>query len=302
MLQSDGFAGFSPMTVSTNTLTPPSATGSADPSSAQDWLPAFETRRRGLPRWLRLLLVRGLIGAVGLAAWQMLSNTAVGSVWISSPSLIATRLWQLHADGSLYVHTGVTVLQAFTGLTIGFAVGIAIGIVLGTLPRVAEAIDPFFMGLYSLPRIALAPLFIIWFGFGFLSKIVMVFSLVVVVFILNTMNGLREVDRDLIALMRTMCATRFFIFRKVQLPSLVPWVFAALRISIGLALIGSVLGELLGANRGLGWYIEQSGSRLDTTGVFAGLFVLMIAAVVINELVKLLELLALGAGRAPKSE
>jgi len=139
MLQSDGFAGFSPMTVSTNTLTPPSATGSADPPSAQDGLPAFETRRRGLPRWLRLLLVRGLIGVVGLAGWQMLSNTAIGSVWISSPSLIATRLWQLHADGSLYVHTGVTVLQAFTGLTIGFAVGIAIGIVRAGLPGALAA-------------------------------------------------------------------------------------------------------------------------------------------------------------------
>jgi NitT/TauT family transport system permease protein len=222
-------------------------------------------------------------------------------VWISSPALIAERLWRLNTDGSLYVHTGVTVLQAFTGLTIGAVVGVAIGMLLGTLPRIAEAIDPFFMGLYSLPRIALAPLFIIWFGFGFFSKIVMVFSLVVVVFILNTMNGLREVDRDLIALMRTMCATRLYIFRKVQLPSLVPWVFAALRISIGLALIGSVLGELLGANRGLGWYIEQSGSRLDTTGVFAGLFVLMIVAVVINEIVKLVEAWALGAGRAPQS-
>ena len=95
----------------------------------------------------------------------------------------------------------------WTPRVIGSIVGIILGVVLGSLPRVAQAIDPFFMGLYSLPRIALAPLFIIWFGFGFLSKIVMVFSLVVVVFILNTMNGLREVDRDLISLMRTMCAT-----------------------------------------------------------------------------------------------
>jgi NitT/TauT family transport system permease protein len=278
------------MTVSSDTIEP----------SRADWLDKIKSRQRGMPHWLRLFLVRTLIAVVSVGAWQVLSSK-MGTIWISSPALIAVRIWQLHVNGSLYVHAGVTVLQAFTGLAVGAVVGIAIGMLLGTLPRLAEAIDPFFMGLYSLPRIALAPLFIIWFGFGFFSKIVMVFSLVFVVFILNTMNGLREVDRDLIALMRTMCATRLFIFRKVQLPSLVPWVFAALRISIGLALIGSVLGELLGANRGLGWYIEQSGSRLDTTGVFAGLFVLMIVAVVINEIVKLLEAWALGAGRAARS-
>ncbi len=280
------------MTISTDTLE----------RSGSDWVNTVKPHRRSMPHWLRLLLVRTLIAVVALAAWQLLSSiTAAGAVWFSSPAEIAVRLWQLNADGSLYVHAGVTVLQAFTGLAVGSVAGVVIGILLGTMPRVAEAIDPFFMGLYSLPRIALAPLFIIWFGFGFFSKIVMVFSLVVVVFILNTMNGLREVDRDLIALMRTMCATRFFIFRKVQLPSLVPWVFAALRISIGLSLIGSVLGELLGANRGLGWYIEEAGSQLDTTGVFAGLFVLMIVAVVINEIVKLVEVWALGAGRAPQS-
>jgi NitT/TauT family transport system permease protein len=251
-----------------------------------------------MPPWLRLLLLRIVIGLCGLAAWQALASSAFGSVWISSPLLISERLWVLHQNGMLYVHTGMTVLQAATGLVIGSIVGIILGVVLGSLPRVAQAIDPFFMGLYSLPRIALAPLFIIWFGFGFLSKIVMVFSLVVVVFILNTMNGLREVDRDLISLMRTMCATPLYIFRKVQLPSLVPWIFAALRISIGLALIGSVLGELLGANRGLGWYIEQSGSRLDTTGVFTGLFALMVIAVITNEGVKWLERIALG-GRQP---
>jgi NitT/TauT family transport system permease protein len=264
---------------------------------AQDAAPRPGLHER-LPSWVRLLLLRTVIGGTGLGAWQLLASSSFGSIWISSPALIAERLWLLHQNGQLYLHTGVTVLQAFVGLVLGFAVGIVLGVILGSLPKVAQAIDPFFMGLYSLPRIALAPLFIIWFGFGFLSKIVMVFSLVVVVFILNTMNGLREVDRDLISLMRTMCATPMYIFRKVQLPSLVPWIFAALRISIGLALIGSVLGELLGANRGLGWYIEQSGSRLDTTGVFTGLFALMIIAVVTNEGVKLLEHAALG-GRQP---
>jgi NitT/TauT family transport system permease protein len=145
------------------------------------------------------------------------------------------------------------------------------------------------MGLYSLPRIALAPLFVIWFGIGLWSKVMLVFSLVVFVFILNTRQGLLEVDRDLLSLMRTMRASRDYIFRRVQIPSILPWLIAAFRINVGLALIGSVIGELLGSNRGLGWYVEHSGGRLDTTGVFVGLIALMVLALAINETVSFAE-------------
>ena len=106
---------------------------------------------------------------------------------------------------------------------------------------------------------------------------------------LNTRQGLLEVDRDLISLMKTMRATRRYIFRRVQMPSILPWLIAAFRINVGLALIGSVIGELLGSNRGLGWYIEHSGGRLDTTGVFAGLIALMVLALLINEAVSAVE-------------
>jgi NitT/TauT family transport system permease protein len=246
---------------------------------------------------LRDAAIRLVILAVLLGAWQYAADRLIGTFWISSPSLIGEWLWLLHRSGDLYWHAEMTVWQAFVGLVFGLVVGVALGLLLGAMPRIAAIVDPFIMALYSLPRIALAPLFILWFGIGLLSKIVMVFSLVFIVFVLNTMNGLREIDRDLISLMRTMRAGRLYVIRRVQLPSLVPWVFAALRISIGLALIGSVLGELLGANRGLGWYIEDAGGRLDTTGVFAGLVALMIVAVLANEVVKLLERWALGAGR-----
>ena len=274
------------------------AYSTSEPSATEPLAPG---RRSWLARLGHLLI--GLLPGIALIVfWQWAAGRLIKEIYISKPTAVAQRLYEIFASKEIYPHLWTTGQELVLGYVIGVALGVIGGYALGRSPRMAGVLEPYVMAFYGIPKIALAPLFIIWFGFGFLSKIVMVFSLVVVVFILNTMNGLREVDRDLIALMRTMCATRFFIFRKVQLPSLVPWVFAALRISIGLALIGSVLGELLGANRGLGWYIEQSGSRLDTTGVFAGLFVLMIAAVVINELVKLLELLALGAGRAPKSE
>ncbi|MBZ8134352.1 ABC transporter permease [Afifella sp. IM 167] len=224
-----------------------------------------------------------------LAIWEVVSFTLIDPFWISRPSDIAVRLWDMAVSGSLWTNSWATLWQAILGLALGLPVGLGIGVLLAALPRFASVVEPFWMGLYSLPRIALGPLFVIWFGIGLLSKVMLVFSLVVFVFILNALQGLHEVDRDLVNLMRTMRASRFYILRRVQMPSIIPWIIAAMRINVGIALIGSVIGEMLGANRGLGWYIQISGARLDTTGVFTGLFILMIMAILFNEAIKIIE-------------
>ncbi|MEP9375373.1 ABC transporter permease [Aquabacter sp. CN5-332] len=249
-----------------------------------------ESKPRSLPRLkLRVWGDRLALFVVSIVAWQVLSETVIDPFWISSPTMVAERLWRITLNGDLFWHASATVWQAVLGLFLGLVVGFAIGLLLARYPRLAEAVDPYLMGLYSLPRIALAPLFILWFGIGLLSKVMMAFSFVVFIFLLNTVQGLREVDKDLVDLMRSMRASPAFIARWVQLPSMLPWLFAAARISVGLALIGSVLGELLGANRGLGWYVEHASGRLDTTGVFAGLTALMVIAVLMNQAVNLLE-------------
>lgn len=245
---------------------------------------------RARPRFTgRVWTDRLVVFIVCLVAWHLLSATIVDPFWISSPALVMERLWRITLNGDLFWHASATVWQAVLGLALGLVAGFAIGLFLARYPRLAAALDPYIMGLYSLPRIALAPLFILWFGIGLLSKVMMAFSFVVFIFLLNTMQGLREVDQDHIDLMRSMRASPGFIARRVQLPSMLPWLIAAARISVGLALIGSVLGELLGANRGLGWYVEHASGRLDTTGVFAGLTALMIIAVLMNQAVNLLE-------------
>lgn len=226
---------------------------------------------------------------VAAAIWELLSRTLVDPFWISSPLLVGQRLYELLSSGDLFWHARATVWQALLGFALGLVAGVICGGLLSAFPRLARAVDPFLMGFYSLPRIALAPLFILWCGIGLLSKVLMVFSLVVFIFLLNTMQGLQQVDRDLVDLMRSMRASRRFIALRVQLPSMVPWLIAAARISVGLALIGSVLGEVLGANRGLGWYVEFSSGRLDTTGVFAGLVVLMVIAVILNLMIDIVE-------------
>jgi len=240
-------------------------------------------------RTLRLVAERLAVVLGAIAIWELAARTIVDPFWISRPSLVAQRLYQMAVSGDLVWHAQTTVWQALLGSALGLICGVGLGAALAYRPRLAAAVDPILMGLYSLPRIALAPLFILWFGIGLLSKVMMVFSLVVFIFLLNTMQGLRAVDPDLVDLMRSMRAKRAFIARRVLFPSIVPWLVTAARISVGLALIGSVLGELLGANRGLGWYVENASGRLDTTGVFAGLVLLMIIAVILNTAVDLVE-------------
>jgi NitT/TauT family transport system permease protein len=155
--------------------------------------------------------------------------------------------------------------------------------------RAAEIVDPFVMGLYGLPRVALAPMFILWFGISLFAKVMMSFSMVVFVFILNVTEGIRTVDPDMVDLMRTMRAPKSYILRKVTIPSIIPWLLASFRIGIGLSLVGAVVGELIGANRGLGWYVLRAGGQLDTTGVVTGLLVLMMVAMIANQIVFLIE-------------
>jgi len=251
----------------------------------------------GAPSGRNVLLPRLIGSLLILGSWEAASGRLLDEFWVSRPSLIAERLWALALSGDLWWHASATGWQALLGLLSGLVVGVAIGVAFHALPRIADALDPLVMALYSVPRIAFAPLFIIWFGIGLLSKVMMAFSMAVFVFLLNTHQGLKEVDRDLLDLARSMRASRWYRFTRIQVPAVLPWIFGGARIAIGLALIGSVLGELLGSNRGLGWYVERAGGTLDTTGVFAGLVALMALAVVANESVRLIEN-ALGARRA----
>lgn len=226
----------------------------------------------------------GLIVAL-LGLWELASRTLFNPFWSSRPSLIAVRLLELAKSGDLWVHTSTTLQEAGAGLLLAALFGIPLGIVLARAPQVARAVDPVVMGLYGLPRVALAPLFILWFGIGLFSKIMMAFTMVVFIFLMNVMEGIRTIDPDHLDLMKSMRAGRFYLVRRVLLPAVTPWILASFRIGIGLALIGAVVGELIGANRGLGWYVESCGGQLDTTGVFTGLIVLMALAMLANQVI-----------------
>src|SRR5579863_6317568 len=257
-----------------------------DPAASDEMIrPGGPGDENGISIWLwRLGLIVGL-----LLIWEYSAGHLFNEFWSSRPSLIGERLLSLFTGGEIWRHLGATVSEASLGLLLGALVGIPIGIALAKYRRAAEIVDPFVMGLYGLPRVALAPMFILWFGISLLAKVMMSFSMVVFVFILNVTEGIRTVDPDMVDLMRTMRAPKSYILRKVTIPSIVPWLIASFRIGIGLSLVGAVVGELIGASRGLGWYVLRAGGQLDTTGVFTGLLVLMLVAMIANQIIFLIE-------------
>ncbi len=232
-----------------------------------------------------LLFQQTLFTLSTLLAWEILGAYLVDPFWSSRPSLIFQRIWLLWQRGDLTWHISATLTEAGLGLAFGSVVGVSIGLLMARYTRAAQITEPLFMGLYSLPRVALAPLFILWFGIGLPAKVMMSFSMVVFVFVLNVVEGVRALDREPIDLMRTMGANDRYIIHRVLLPAILSWILASFRIGVGLALIGALVGELIGSSRGLGWYIERSAGQLDTTGVFTGIVLLIAIAMVANNVV-----------------
>src|SRR6202171_4382222 len=155
--------------------------------------------------------------AVVLGFWQLASGPLIKPLWISRPSEIFALLWEWIVDGSLWPHVAVTLTEMVIGVAIGAAGGIVAGIILGSLPTVATVLSPLITGLYAMPKVALAPLFILLFGIDLASKVALVVVTVFFLVLLNTISGIRNVDRDLENSLLVMGASRFDVFRKVTI-------------------------------------------------------------------------------------
>ena len=149
-------------------------------------------------------------------------------------------------------------------------------------PLVARVCDPYITMLNAVPRVVLAPLFLLWFGLGIWSKVALAVTLVFFVMFFNTYQGVRDADRVLIDNARMLGASERQLVRHVLIPSALTWIFSSLHTSLGFALVGAVVGEYLGSARGLGYVISQAEGTFDTTGVFAGMFVLAFVVVVVS--------------------
>ncbi|KAA9166819.1 ABC transporter permease [Amycolatopsis acidicola] len=223
-----------------------------------------------------------------LVLWQVAADRWIDSTFTSKPTDIVGRLGEWSADGTLWTNTWITVQEIVYGFLIGAAAGAIAGFVLASLNLIYRVLDPFVLALYSIPKVALAPLFIVWFGIGMHMKVLLAAVTVFFLVFLNTSAGVREVDRGLIDAVRLMGGSRWDIARKVVLPASMTGVLTGLKVSIPYALIGAVIGELVASNRGLGYLINDAASQFDTAGVFATLVVLSVIAAVLNVFVSLI--------------
>jgi len=231
---------------------------------------------------------RVVLLAVLIVLWEIAADRWIDSTFISRPSDIVGRLAEWSADGTLWTNTWITVQEIVYGFILGAVAGALAGFVLASMNLVYRVIDPFMMALYSIPKVALAPLFIVWFGIGMHMKVLLAAVTVFFLVFLNTAAGVREVDRGLIDAVRLMGGTRRDIARKVVLPASMTGVLTGLKVSIPYALIGAVIGELVASNRGLGYLINDAAAQFDTAGVFATLVVLSLIAGVLNVVVGLI--------------
>lgn len=233
---------------------------------------------------------RIVILVVFLALWELGVETGLmRDLWTSRPSKIVIWLIREVPTADFMNHLWVTTKETILGLALGSVAGLLTGFALSTSHRLYRVVEPFVMVLYSLPRVALAPLFIVWFGIGEASKVALAFSLVYFVMLFNAHEGVQSVRQELISAVRTMGASRYFIYRRVIAPASVPFIVAGLRVSIGLALIGVIVGEMLAARAGLGQQLAQGASLFRTDAVFGVIVVLALMALVANSLMNRLE-------------
>jgi NitT/TauT family transport system permease protein len=239
---------------------------------------------------LTVLAIQVLLGLAFFLAWQLGSRSgALDPFFFSAPSDIARRIGDWFSSGTIYHHLRTTLLEAALALGIGGALGLVVGFLLARVRVLAAVFDPYIKALNSIPRVVLAPIFLLWFGLGIWSKVAFGVSLVFFVVFFNTYQGVREVERVLIDNARMLGARERQLIRHVLLPSAMTWIFSSLHVSVGFAIIGAIVGEYLGSSEGMGYLISQAEGTFDTTGVFAGMVVLSTLVLVIDLLVNRVE-------------
>lgn len=234
--------------------------------------------------WLALLL------GAALLLWELMAAQGrVNLIFFSSPSRIWREFVSMLETGLLYRHLSVTLQEAAGGLFYGSVFGSAAGLLLGISKRISPVIMPLMVGLNSVPKLALAPLIILWFGIGLGSKVLIAGLMVFFIFTFNLYAGYHSVDASLIHTVRLLGGSRRQLVRLVIWPSCLPWFLASLRTGMGLALSGAIVGEFIGSSRGLGWLINDAGGRYDLTRVLCCVFVIIVIMMALDALLRALE-------------
>jgi NitT/TauT family transport system permease protein len=242
----------------------------------------YEESERARAERRATLLGRLAFAALFFLGWELSSGRIVDQFFVSKPSAIAASLWAMLVKEQLIYHMQFTIIEATVGYLIGAAAGLVMGFALARVNFVYRIVEPFIVGFYGIPRIALAPLFILWFGIGITSKIAVAAVMVFFIVFINTIAGVRAAPPQLLSVARVMGASEWDLMRKVVFPAATPFIIAALQITVPQAMIGAIVGEFISSNRGVGHLISRAAGWLDTPGLFAGIFTLLVVVLVMN--------------------
>jgi NitT/TauT family transport system permease protein len=242
--------------------------------------------RLGTKSWSLLLLV------VLLGGWELgVRLFHVPKFLIPPVSDIAVALWRglaasPFAKDSLWYHSAITVTEILLGFFVGSAIGLAIGVVVSQMPRLEAILEPYVSALQSLPKVAVAPIIVVWLGFGIGSKVAIICLLTFFPVLVTSIAGFKAVDPDRIDLLRSLSATPWQIFRKAKFPSALPYIFAGLNMAAAFAVVGAIVGEFVGAQAGLGVLIQQMEAQMDTGGSFSVFIVLSVIGIVLTAILR----------------
>ena len=232
----------------------------------------------------------GIALVLALILWEAAAKAGhVDLFFFSCPSQIWAEFLEMLADGTMAIHLSVTAKEAGLGLLLGGVLGTITGLTLGTHPRLSRALMPLMTGLNGLPKLAMGPLIIIWFGLGLKSKVIMSALMVFFIFAFNLYSGVLSVERELITAVKLLGGARQQVMRKVIWPASIPWLLTSLRTALGLSISGAIVGEYLGASKGMGWVLAASSSRFDVGRVLCCVAVIVVIVVLGDCVVRLLE-------------
>jgi NitT/TauT family transport system permease protein len=228
--------------------------------------------------WARQLVALAML----LALWEAAGRAGMlNPLYLPSPSQIGAALFDLFSDGRIWPHLEATFTAALGGLALGIAVGVVLGVAAALVPLVAELLEPVMTLLNAVPRVILAPLFVIWLGIGLASKIALSFILVAVLIFFTVFTGIRQVDRRMVERVITLGGDRWALVRHVYLPSVTAWILSNMKIAVGFAFTGALVGEFVAATHGLGYLLSFAQSTYNAALMFALIVLILVVVLLI---------------------
>ncbi|HYZ63236.1 MAG TPA: ABC transporter permease [Acetobacteraceae bacterium] len=249
---------------------------------------AARRRSRRVLFW-RLTILVGFLGS-----WELASRTEIiDEFFYSKPSDIAARLYDWITEGTssgpLWYHLWVTMEEAIIGFVTGASAGIVVGIALGRNAMLSDIFSIYIKLINSIPRVVLAPIFVMLLGLGLASKVALAFVMVFFVVFANAFQGVREADRNLLANAQILGASKWQLTRSVVIPSAMSWIFASLHVSFGFAIVGAIVGEFVGSRYGIGLLINIAKGSFDAAGMYAAIVVIMVVALAAEQIMTVVE-------------